>query len=77
SAGNLSYEHRKAIRFNLLFTIQNIIELYSLKEKANIDFILYKVYFVITHIVCIFAKIKNTNLWGEKYYKLKVIVQIK
>lgn len=42
SAGNLSYEHRKAIRFNLLSTIQNTIELYSLKEKANIDFILNK-----------------------------------
>jgi len=40
SAGNLSYEHRKAIRFNLLSTIQNTIELYSLKDKANIDFIL-------------------------------------
>jgi len=42
SAGNLSYEYRKAIRFNLLSTIQNTIELYSLKEKANIDFILNK-----------------------------------
>jgi CheY-like chemotaxis protein len=40
SAGNLSYEHRKAIRFNLLSTIQNTIELYSLKDEANIDFIL-------------------------------------
>jgi len=42
SAGNLSYEHRKAIKFNLLSTIQNTIELYSLKDKANIDFILNK-----------------------------------
>jgi CheY-like chemotaxis protein len=42
SAGNLSYEHRKAIRFNLFSTIQNTIELYSLKDKANIDFILNK-----------------------------------
>jgi FOG: CheY-like receiver len=42
SAGNLSYEHRKAIRFNLLSTIQNTIELYNLKDKANIDFILNK-----------------------------------
>ncbi len=40
SAGNMSYESRKAIRFNLLSTIQNTIELYSLKDKANIDFIL-------------------------------------
>src|SRR5450759_512942 len=42
SAGNLSYEHRKAIKFNLLSTIQNTIELYSLNDKANIDFILNK-----------------------------------
>ncbi len=42
SAGNLSFEHRKAIRFNLISTIQNTIELYSLKDKANIDFILNK-----------------------------------
>jgi CheY-like chemotaxis protein len=42
SAGNLSYEHRKAIRFNLFSTIQNTIELYSLKDKANIEFILNK-----------------------------------
>ena len=32
----------KSIRFNLLSTIQNTIELYSLKDKANIDFILNK-----------------------------------
>ena len=42
SAGNLNFEHRKAIRFNLLSTIQNTIDLYSLKEKATIDFILNK-----------------------------------
>jgi CheY-like chemotaxis protein len=40
SAGNLSFETRKQIKFNLLSTIQNTIELYSLKDKANIDFIL-------------------------------------
>ncbi|MCU0472007.1 MAG: response regulator [Bacteroidales bacterium] len=42
SAGNLSYESRKHIKFNLLSTIQNTIELYSLKDKVNIDFILNK-----------------------------------
>ena len=42
SAGNLIYERRKAIRFNLISTIQNTIDLYSLKDKANIDFILNK-----------------------------------
>lgn len=42
SAGSLSYETRKHFRFNLLSSIQNTIELYGLKEKANIDFILNK-----------------------------------
>jgi CheY-like chemotaxis protein len=42
SAGNISYEARKNIRFNLLSTIQNTIELYSLKDKTSIDFILNK-----------------------------------
>ena len=42
SAGNLSYQHRKAIKFNLLSTIQNTIELYNLKGAASIDFILNK-----------------------------------
>lgn len=42
SAENLSLEPRKFIRFNLLSTIQNTIELYSLKDKVNIDFILNK-----------------------------------
>ena len=42
SAGNLSNETRKHIRFNLLSTIQNTIDLYNLKDKANIDFILNK-----------------------------------
>jgi CheY-like chemotaxis protein len=46
SAGNLSYERRKAIRFNLLSTIQNTFELYSLKDNENIDFILNKKDFV-------------------------------
>jgi len=32
SAGNLSFQARKEIRYNILSTIQNTIELYSLKE---------------------------------------------
>lgn len=42
SASNFSYETRKHIRYNILSTIQNTIELYSLKEKANLDFIFNK-----------------------------------
>jgi CheY-like chemotaxis protein len=42
SAGNISYEARKKIRFNLLSTIQNTIDLFSLKDTTSIDFILNK-----------------------------------
>jgi len=42
SAGHLSFESRKHIRFNLYSTIQHTIELYNLKDKSNIDFILNK-----------------------------------
>jgi CheY-like chemotaxis protein len=38
SAGNLGYEQRNAIRFNLLSTLLNTIELYSLKDNCNINF---------------------------------------
>jgi CheY-like chemotaxis protein len=40
SAGNISYEDRKSIRFNLVSTIQNTIDLFNLKDTTNIDFIL-------------------------------------
>lgn len=40
SARSLSFEARKHIRFNLLTTIQNTIELYNLKDRSNIDFTL-------------------------------------
>ena len=40
SAGNFNYEFRKQIKFNLLTTIQNTIELYNLKDKTNIEFVL-------------------------------------
>ncbi len=42
TAGNYSYSSRKPIRFNILSTIQSTIELYRLKEKANLDFIFNK-----------------------------------
>jgi CheY-like chemotaxis protein len=40
SAGNMGYEHRKSIRFNLLSTIQNTLDLYNLKDKVNANFLL-------------------------------------
>lgn len=42
SAGNMGFEYRKHIKFNLLTTIQNTIDLYKLKDGVNIDFILNK-----------------------------------
>jgi CheY-like chemotaxis protein len=42
SAGNMNYEDRKKIRFNLVSTIQNTIDLFGLKDSARIDFILNK-----------------------------------
>jgi len=39
SAGNLRYEQRNSIRFNLISTIQNTIELFGLKENKSIEFI--------------------------------------
>jgi CheY-like chemotaxis protein len=40
AAENISFEFRKHIKFNLLTTIQNTIELYNSKDKTNIDFVL-------------------------------------
>jgi CheY-like chemotaxis protein len=42
SAGNISYETRKSIKFNLVSTIQNTIDLFNLKESSKIDFVLNK-----------------------------------
>lgn len=42
SAGNMNYEDRKKIRFNLVSTIQNTIDLFGLKDSARIEFILNK-----------------------------------
>lgn len=42
SAGTLIHEQRKSIRFNLISTIENTFDLYSLKDQANLEFILNK-----------------------------------
>ena len=42
SAGNTSFISRKPIRYNMLSTIQNTIDLFRQKEKANLDFIFSK-----------------------------------
>lgn len=81
SAGDISFEARKHIRFSLLPTIQNTIELYSMKDKANIDFILNKKEF--TDFECfgdpiilkqIFLDIFNTieNNYSDKATKVTI-----
>jgi CheY-like chemotaxis protein len=81
SAGDISFEPRKHIRFSLLPTIQNTIELYNLKDKANIDFILNKK--ELTDFECfgdpiilkqIFLDIFNTieNNYSEKATKVTI-----
>jgi len=40
SAENMSYESRKQIRFNILSTVEHVIELYKLKDRVNIVFLL-------------------------------------
>lgn len=84
SAGDISFEPRKNIRFNILPTIQNTIELYSLKDKANIDFILNKKEFVDIEsfgdpiiLKQIFLDIFNTieNQYSER--PIKVTINLK
>jgi len=38
SAENMSYESRKQIRFNILSTVEHVIELYKLRDKVSIIF---------------------------------------
>ena len=45
SADDINLEPKKHIKFNLLSTVQNTIEIYSLKDKAYIDFILINIDF--------------------------------
>jgi CheY-like chemotaxis protein len=42
SAGNLAYEKRKAIKFNLMTTISSTIDLFNHREKSNLRFYLIK-----------------------------------
>lgn len=42
SAGSLTFLTRKPIKYNLLSTIRNTIELFNISKKGNLDFILSK-----------------------------------
>jgi CheY-like chemotaxis protein len=84
SAGNISYEDRKSIRFNLISTIQNTIDLFGLKDSANIDFILNKKEFSQYEIIGdpiilkqIFLDIFNTIEGQETSRTTKVTINLK
>lgn len=51
SAGSISYEERKSIKFNLASTIQNTIDLFNLKDSSRIDFIFNNKDFALFEIV--------------------------
>ncbi|MBA4321891.1 MAG: hypothetical protein C0408_03640 [Odoribacter sp.] len=84
SAVNISYEYRKSIRFNLVSTIQNTIDLFSLKDTSNIDFILNKKEFSQFEIIGdpiilkqIFLDLFNT-IEGQDYSRVtKVTINLK
>ena len=83
SAGNLSYEHRKAIRFNLLSALLNTIDLYSLKEQDKIDFIVknkgfsdFECYGDPIILKQIFLDIFNTIEKGESERALRVKINL-
>ena len=59
SADDINLEPKKHIKFNLLSTVQNTIEIYSLKDKAYIDFILNKSDF--TDYECFGIHLAQTN----------------
>jgi len=42
SAGSISFSGRKKVRYNILSTIQNTIELYNLHKKSNLDIVFTK-----------------------------------
>lgn len=42
SASHPRYDQRKIIKFNLISSVENTFDLYSLKDQANLDFVLNK-----------------------------------
>lgn len=51
--GSLGYDLRKALKFNLISTIENTFDLYSLKDKANLEFIFNK------------KELRDTEFYGD------------
>jgi CheY-like chemotaxis protein len=84
SAGNISYEDRKSIRFNLGTTIQNTIDLFNLKDTSKIDFILNNKEFGLFEIIGdpiiikqILLDIFNTIEGQESMRTTKVTINLK
>ena len=64
SASTISLEQRKSIRFNLISTLENTFDLYSLKDKANLDFILNK------------KDLHNTEFFGDPIIIKQIFLDI-
>jgi CheY-like chemotaxis protein len=84
SAGSISYEDRKSIRFNLITTIQNTIDLFHLKDLSRIDFILNKKEFIQYEIIGdpiilkqIFLDLFNTIESQDSSRTTKVTINLK
>lgn len=83
SAGNMGFELRKSIKFNLFSTIQSTINLYNLKDKISIEFILDKKEFndfecfgdpiILKQILLnIFTTIENNQKEGGTYVSINL-----
>lgn len=64
SAGNQAYEQRKSIKFNIVSTIENTFDLYSLKDKANLEFILNK------------KDLKDTEYFGDPIIIKQIFLEL-
>jgi CheY-like chemotaxis protein len=64
TAGNLGYEQRKSIKFNIVSTIENTFDLYRLKDKANLEFILNK------------KDLKDTEYFGDPIIIKQIFLEL-
>jgi CheY-like chemotaxis protein len=64
TAGNLGYEQRKSIKFNIVSTIENTFDLYRLKDKANLEFILNK------------RDLKDTEYFGDPIIIKQIFLEL-
>jgi CheY-like chemotaxis protein len=64
TAGNVGYEQRKSIKFNIVSTIENTFDLYRLKDQANLEFILNK------------KDLKDTEYFGDPIIIKQIFLEL-